>query len=89
MGTRARQSGTTLIETCMVVTIAGVVAGTALPGLRGVLESRRLVGTASQLATDIQFVRSEAVSRNRAVRLSFHNGPDATCYVIHTGNAGQ
>lgn len=85
----SRQRGATLIETCIVVTIAGVVAGTTVPGLRGILESRRLGGTAAQLATDLQFVRSEAVARNRPVRMSFHQGTDATCYVIHTGNAAQ
>ena len=32
-------------------------------------------GAAAQLATDIQFARSEAVARNRAVRLSFYARP--------------
>ena len=81
------QRGVTLIEACMVVSIAGIVLGTAAPGMQGVIDSRRLGGAATQLATDIQFVRTEAVVRNRAVRLSFHTAADATCYVVHTGAA--
>lgn len=84
-----RQRGVTLIEACTVVAIAGAVIGTAVPGLQGLLESRRLGGAAAQLATDIQFVRTEAVVRNRAVRLSFHANADSSCYVVHTGAAAQ
>ena len=84
-----RQRGVTLIEACIVMAISGVVIGTTVPGMQGVLDSRRLGGAATQLATDIQFVRSEAVARNRAVRLSFHSAADSACYVIHTGGAAQ
>jgi type IV fimbrial biogenesis protein FimT len=37
----------------------------------------------------VQFVRTEAVARNVAVRLSFHDSPGGTCWVVHTGAAGQ
>ena len=84
-----RQRGVTLIEACIVMAISGVVIGTTVPGMQGVLDSRRLGGAATQLATDIQFVRSEAVARNRAVRLSFHSAADSAGYVIHTGGAAQ
>ena len=50
--------------------ISGVVIGTTVPGLQRLLDTRAC-GTARQLATDIQYVRTEAVARNRAVRLSF------------------
>lgn len=73
----------------MVMTIAGAVVGVTVPGLQSLFDARRLGGTATQLATDIQFVRSEAVARNRALRLSFHASAGSTCYVIHTGNAAQ
>ena len=84
-----RQRGITLIEACLVMAISGVVAGTTVPGMRGLLDGRRLGGAATQLATDIQFVRTEAIVRNKAVRLSFHESADSTCYVIHTGAAAQ
>lgn len=87
MQARARQHGVTLIEACMVIAISSVVVGTAVPGLQGLVETRRLSGAAAQLATDIQYVRTEAVVRNQAVRLSFHALADGACYVAHTGAA--
>lgn len=83
--------GFTLIETMVVVAIAGIVMTTAMPSFGNLIETRRIDGVATQMATDLQFARAEAVSRNEAVRVSFK--PNATtgsaCYVIHTGAADQ
>ena len=84
-----RQRGVTLVEACTVVAVLAVLASTAAPNLQGLIDSRRLDGAATQLATDIQFVRTEAVARNLPVRLSFHATPEGSCYVVHTGNADQ
>jgi type IV fimbrial biogenesis protein FimT len=86
---RQRQRGVTLIEACMVIAVAGVLVGTTAPALQDLIETRRVSGTAAQLATDIQWVRSEAVLRNTPVRLSFHVAADATCWIAHTGSANQ
>jgi type IV fimbrial biogenesis protein FimT len=83
------QRGNTLIEACMVMAVTGVLVGATVPGLQEIVETRRVSGTAAQLATDIQWVRTEAVLRNVPVRLSFHNAADATCWVVHTGAAAQ
>jgi type IV fimbrial biogenesis protein FimT len=87
--TARRQRGITLIEACIVLAITTVLASTAAPAMRGLIDARRLDGSATQLATDIQFTRSEAVARDQPVRLSFHPASDGSCYVIHTGNAAD
>lgn len=81
------QRGVTLIEACVVMAISAIAASTAIPGMQGLIETRRIEGVASQLATDIQWVRSEAVARNQSVRLTLHAAGGNTCYVIHTGPA--
>ena len=84
------QRGLTLIETAIVVVVTAIVAATVAPSLAGFIDARRLDGAATRLATDIQFVRSEAIARNRSLRLSFHTTANAsTCWVIHTGPAAQ
>jgi len=89
MGDLSRQRGFTLIEACIVIAVTALVTGAAVPGLQAVLEGRRLSGAATLLATDIQYVRTEALARNRPLRLSFHADGDSACYVIHTGTAAQ
>ena len=85
--TGRKQRGVTLIETCVVTVITAITASTAIPGMQGLLETRRVDGVATLLATDIQWVRSEAVARNQPVRLTLHAGAGSSCYVMHTGPA--
>lgn len=87
--TSSAQRGLTLIEACIVLAVTAITAGAAAPGMRDLIDARRLDGAATQLATDIQFIRTEAVARNEALRLSFHATPAGSCYVVHTGNADQ
>jgi len=86
---KTRHRGITLIEACIAMAIAAIVASSAAPGMRNLIDARRLDGAATQLATDIQFTRTEAVARNQPLRLSFHPTVAGSCYVIHTGNASQ
>ena len=87
--TLSAQHGITLIEACIVLAVTAIVVGSAAPGMQNLIDARRLDGAATQLATDIQFIRTEAVARNEALRLSWHVAPAGRCYVIHTGNANQ
>lgn len=83
------QRGVTLIEAAVAMTIGAIALSTAAPGFRGLVERKRLEGVATQLATDLQFVRTAAVARNEPLRISFHAEPAGSCYVIHTGNRAQ
>jgi len=85
--TRTRQRGLGLVELSTVIAIVGVLAAVATPGLRGVLDARRLDGAATRLAADLQFARSEAVARNQALRFAVQ--PAAGCWIVHTGSAGD
>ena len=84
-----RQRGISLIEACVVLSVTAIVAAIAAPALKEVLDRRRLEGAAAQLVTDIHFARSESVARNQPLRLSVHAIAAGSCYVIHSGGAGQ
>jgi type IV fimbrial biogenesis protein FimT len=76
-----QQRGVTMIEACITLAIAGILAGSALPSFKDNLDKRTLEGVSSEVRTDLMYARSEAVSRNHGVRVSFYQG----CYVVHTG----
>jgi type IV fimbrial biogenesis protein FimT len=71
----SQQRGVTMIEACMTLAIAGILAGSALPSFKETLDKRQVEGFSSEVGT-------EAVARNTGVRISFHRG----CYVVHTGS---
>ena len=89
MRSKQGSRGFTLVEACMVVAVAAVTLATAAPSFRSFIQTRRLDGAAAQLATDIHFIRSEAVLRNSPLRLSFHAEAWGSCYVLHSGLAKQ
>lgn len=83
-----RQAGLTLIELMVVVALIGVVLTLAAPAFRDMILMQRLRGISSELVTDMQLARSEAVARRDFVRvhLKANNGSDATCYTIYTSS---
>jgi len=85
---KRRPRGFSLIEAMVVVAVIAVVATTAVPSLLDFIDGRRL-DAAAALAADVQFVRTEAVARNQPIRISFHDAPGGTCWVVHTGLAAQ
>ena len=85
--TSHRQHGVSLLEVAIVVAILAIVGATAVPSFTALVDARRLDGAATRLAADVQFVRSEAIARHQALRLSIRAGADATCWIVHTGGA--
>lgn len=86
---RAASRGFTLVEAAIVLAVAAITLSAAAPDFSGFIERQRLDGVASQLVSDIQFARSEAVLRNRGVRISLHQEAAGACYLVHTGAAAD
>lgn len=86
---RTFQRGLTLIEACATLTVIGILAGSALPAFDGFALTRRIEGQAAEVAVDLHYVRSEAVSRNEGVRVSFHDVAGGSCTLIHTGSTAD
>ena len=86
---RRLQRGMTLVEVTMALSVAAVLTGLAAPSFDKALQRRHLEGAAAQLATDIHYTRSLAVSRNAPLRISFEASASGSCYVIHSGAANQ
>lgn len=81
----SRQCGLTLIELCATCAVAAVLVGTAIPSYQSLITRKALEGRSTELAADLQFARTEAVSRNVGVRVSFRSDSSGTCYTVHTG----
>jgi type IV fimbrial biogenesis protein FimT len=80
-----RQTGTSLVESAIVLAIVATLAGSVLPGWKDARERRLLDAASAQVATDLRLARSLAVAQGRPVRLAVNAG--AACYVVHTGPA--
>lgn len=76
--------GLTLIEALVAIAIVGVLIAITGPSLRDMIVVQRLRGVNAQLVTDLQFGRSEAVSRNTYLRFSHRFDSTQTCYVLYT-----
>jgi prepilin-type N-terminal cleavage/methylation domain len=83
------QSGFSLAEVLTVLSVLTVLTGIALPQFEGWLQTRRLEAHAAELAGDIQYLRSEAVSRNSKMHLRFGTDSQGTCYLLHSGSVGD
>ncbi|MBA4176194.1 MAG: pilus assembly protein FimT [Leptothrix sp. (in: Bacteria)] len=86
-----RTAGITLIELMVVIALIGVVLALAAPTFKDMILMQRLRSINSELVTDMQFARSEAVARRDFARVFFKSAPDgtATCYTIYTSAANN
>jgi type IV fimbrial biogenesis protein FimT len=85
--TRRRQRGITLLECSVCLCILCILVGSAVPSFTDMMERQRLHGQSATLLGDLQHMRSEAIMRNRDMRMSFHASAAGSCYVVHAGPA--
>jgi type IV fimbrial biogenesis protein FimT len=86
---RRAQNGVSLIESSIVLCLMALATGAVAPSFERAQQRRHLEGSAAQVATDLQYARSLAVARAATVRVSFQTHAGASCYVVHTGSAGD
>jgi type IV fimbrial biogenesis protein FimT len=91
--TRSRRSappksshGFTLLELMITLSVLAVLASLGIPAMQGMLERNRLKGAAQALAEDLQWVRGEAIRRNRDLHLVFDAG-SPWCYGVSEASA--
>ena len=80
MFARRRALGFTIIELMTVLVLTGILLAIAAPAFNDMLQRRRGEGQANELVTDLAYAKSEAVQRNRNVRLV--TGGSGTCYSV-------
>lgn len=82
-----RNAGVTLVELLIVVAVVGAILVLAAPAFNDMILMQRLRSVSSQLVTDMQLARAEAVSRREFVRVVLRSNTDATCYTIFTSTS--
>ncbi len=86
---RRVQRAFTLIEMMVVITLMGIIVMLVAPNMTEMIGMQRLRSINDQLATDFQYMRSEAVSRNQFMGIFTRNvaAEPVSCYVIYSNAA--
>ena len=79
LGAVRRQRGLTLVEVMITLTIAAILASLGVPGFVDLIRTKNLAAAASDLKSDLNFARSEAVKRNRRVLVCPAGASANTC----------
>jgi type IV fimbrial biogenesis protein FimT len=75
-----RYGGFTLIELMITLVIVVIILLLAVPSFRDTIARNRVEGQAGELNTDLQYARTEAVTRNAAVGVFI----GTNCYTVYT-----
>lgn len=77
------QKGITLIELMLTIAVLAILAATALPSFIDSIERHRLIGAAETIYSELQYARSEAISRSSDTFINFTRIGDTTwCFGI-------
>jgi type IV fimbrial biogenesis protein FimT len=85
LSSRMRQSGVTLIEMLVAISIIATLMFLALPNMATWLNNSQIRTTAETLLAGINVARTEALRRNAVVRFQLANSLDSSCALSATG----
>jgi len=75
--------GFTLVELLITVAIGAILMALAVPSMQSFISRKRLEAAASDLVTDLRYMRSAKLERGRTVSIRFSSSDTKTCYVIY------
>lgn len=83
---RAREAGRSVVETLMVITIAGILTSVAVPQM---LSARRLLRTSSMartVASQLRYARQQAMTQRQAFTFQYDNSTKTVKIFDHNNN---
>ena len=81
--------GFTMVELLITVVILAVLAAIAVPSMREFIARQRVESIAKELATDLRYLRTQAIQRVGRVQIRFGSTADMTCYVLFGKGSGD
>ena len=85
----ATHHGFTMVELMITLVILAVLAAIAVPSMRDLIARQRVEAIAKELATDLRYLRTEAIQRRRDVQILFLSSASSTCYVLYSEGMAQ
>ena len=79
-----RVKGFTLIELLIVVVIFGLLTSLALPSINSYIDKRKIINAAEAVYSQLQFARSQAISRSETINVNFaySDNADASTWLM-------
>ena len=72
-----KEEGFTLVEICIALAIAAIVAMLAIPSMRGMLPRLRLNNDIATLSNEIALARARSIAKNNELRIIFSTAGDS------------
>ena len=79
---RYKAHGFTMVELLITVVVLAVLLAIAVPSMREFIARQRVESIAKELATDLRYLRTQAIQRELRVQIRFGSNADMTCYVL-------